>query len=75
MKLTVWQGFKLSAWLITSFLIGLMVVVFIIDYKDSSMGIMFYFNIIFIIIFMWIILYLFRFTFKKLSAVNKMNKK
>ena len=75
MKLTVWQGFKLSAWLITSFLIGLMVVVFIIDYKDSSMGIMFYFNIIFIIIFIWIILYLFRFTFKKLSAVNKMNKK
>ena len=75
MKLTLWQGFRLSAWLITSFLIGLMTVVFIIDYKDFSMSIMFYFNITFIIIFLWTLLYLFRFAFKKLSVVKKMNKK
>ena len=31
MKLTIWQGFKLSAWLITSFLLGLMIVIYILD--------------------------------------------
>ena len=71
MKLTIWDGFKLGAWLITSFLAALMAVVYLIDYKDSTMSIMFYFNKIFIIIFMWILLYLFKFLFKKLSALKK----
>ena len=44
MKFSVWQGFKLAAWLITSFLISLMVVVYVIDYSDSAIDIIFYFN-------------------------------
>jgi len=74
MKLTIWAGFKLGAWLITSFLIGLMLVVYVLDYKNSTMSIMFYFNKFFIIIFMWILLYLCKFLFNKLSTLNKANK-
>ena len=47
MKLTLWQGFKLAGWLITSFLIGLMSVVYIIDYGDFNIDIIFYINKIF----------------------------
>ena len=71
MKLTLWQGFKLSAWLITYFLAGLVVVVYIVDYGDFSMSIMFYFNIIFITNFMWILLYLLKYLFRKLSILKK----
>ena len=71
MKLTIWDGFKLGAWLITSFLVVLMIVVYLIDYRDSTMDIMFYFNKIFIIILIWILLYLFKFLFRKLSVLKK----
>ena len=74
MKLTLWQGFKLSAWLITYFLAGLITVVYIVDYGEFSMSIMFYFNIIFITIFMWILLYLFKYIFRKLSVFKKEDK-
>ena len=73
MKMTLWQGFKLSAWLITYFLAGLITVVYIVDYSESSMSIMFYFNIIFITIFMWILLYLLKYLFRKLSILKKEN--
>ena len=72
--MTLWQGFKLSAWLITYFLAGLITVVYIVDYRESSMSIMFYFNIIFITIFMWILLYLFKYIFRKLSVFKKEDK-
>ncbi|MBI29484.1 MAG: hypothetical protein CFH21_00491 [Alphaproteobacteria bacterium MarineAlpha5_Bin11] len=71
MKLTIWQGFKLAGWLITSFLVSLMLVAYIVDYKQSSMDIMFYANKIIIIIFLWILLYLSRFVFRKLSKLKK----
>ena len=71
MKLTVWKGFKLGAWLITSFLLVLMITVYMIDYKDSSMSIMFYFNKFLIIILMWIFLYFFKFLIKKLNDLNE----
>ena len=75
MKLTLWTGLKLSAWLITSFLGGLMIVVYIMDFKDLTMNIMFYFNKIFIIIFMWILLYLSKFIYNKLSTIKNIRKK
>ena len=76
MKLTIWNGFKLGAWLITAFLIALMVVVYLIDLidrKDPAMSIMFYFNTILLLILIWIILYLCKFLFNKLSTLNKKN--
>ena len=71
MKLTVWKGFKLGAWLITSFLLVLMITVYMIDYEDSGMSIMFYFNKFLIIILMWIFLYFFKFIIKKLNDLNE----
>tara|TARA_Y100000590_G_scaffold469701_1_gene659176 strand:- start:4752 stop:4982 length:231 start_codon:yes stop_codon:yes gene_type:complete len=70
MKFSVWQGFKLAAWLITSFLISLMVVVYVIDYSDSAIDIIFYFNKIFLIIIMWILLYIFKYIFNRISEKN-----
>ncbi len=74
MKLTLWQGFKLAAWLITSFLFGLMLVVYIIDYNASSMNSIFYINKIAIIILIWVFMYLFKFIFNRLSKLNRIKK-
>ena len=74
MKLTIWTGIKLGAWLITSFLAGLMIVVYLIDYKDSSMSIMFYSNKFLIIIVMWFLLYFIKFIFNKISKIEKNEK-
>ena len=74
MKLTLWQGFKLAAWLITSFLFGLMLVVYIIDYNASSMNSIFYINKIAIVILIWVFMYLFKFIFNRLSKLNRIKK-
>ncbi len=71
MKLTIWDGIKLGAWLITAFLIGLMLVVYFIDKNDSTMDIMFYFNKIFILIIMWPLLYLGKFLFLRINSLDK----
>tara|TARA_B100001123_G_C14572107_1_gene734688 strand:+ start:199 stop:447 length:249 start_codon:yes stop_codon:yes gene_type:complete len=74
MKITVWEAVKLSAWLVTFFLVSLMAVVYIIDYNNPSMNIMFYFNKIFIIIIIWILLYVCKFIFKKISILKSIDK-
>jgi len=74
MKITIWEAVKLSAWLVTFFLASLMVVVYIIDYKTPSMDIMFYFNKIFIIIVVWILLYVCKFISKKISVLKTADK-
>ena len=71
MKLTIWDGINLGAWLITAFLIGLMLVVYLIDKNDSTMNIMFYFNKIFILIIMWPLLYLGKFLFIRINSLDK----
>ena len=73
MKLTIWQGFKLSAWLITSFLLGLMIVIYILDFKAKSLSPIFYINKIAIIIVIWFLMYFFKFIFKRLSKINKLD--
>ena len=45
--------------------------VYMIDYKDSSMSIMFYFNKFLIIIVMWIFLYFSKFIIKKINDLNE----
>ena len=37
MKLTIWEGIKLGASLITAFLVGLMLVVYLIDYENYTL--------------------------------------
>ncbi len=74
MKLTIWQGFKLSAWLITSFLLGLMIVIYILDFEVKSLSPIFYINKIAIIIVIWFLMYFFKFIFKRLSKINKLDK-
>tara|TARA_Y100000590_G_scaffold62388_1_gene66690 strand:- start:13900 stop:14133 length:234 start_codon:yes stop_codon:yes gene_type:complete len=73
MKLTLWQGFKLAGWLITSFLIGLMSVVYIIDYGDFNIDIIFYINKIFFIAIIWALLFSIKFILKKTDTMNKRN--
>lgn len=73
MKLTLWQGFKLAGWLITSFLIGLMSVVYIIDYGDFNIDIIFYINKIFFIVIIWALLFSIKFILKKTDTMNKRN--
>ena len=73
MKLTIWEGIKLGASLITAFLVGLMLVVYLIDYENSSMNIMFYINKIAILVIMWIILYLCKFLFNKIYKTGRKN--
>ena len=73
MKLTLWQGFKLAGWLITSFLIGLMSVVYIIDYGDFNIDIIFYINKIFFIVIIWALLFSINFILKKTDNMNKRN--
>ena len=73
MKLTIWQGFKLSAWLITSFLLGLMIVIYILDFEAKSLSPIFYINKIAIIIVIWFLMYFFKFIFKRLSKINKLD--
>ena len=73
MKLTLWQGFKLAGWLITSFLIGLMSVVYIIDYGDFNIDIIFYINKIFFIVIIWALLFSIKFILKKTDTINKIN--
>tara|TARA_Y100001970_G_C14019872_1_gene742916 strand:+ start:506 stop:727 length:222 start_codon:yes stop_codon:yes gene_type:complete len=70
MKLTIWEGIKLGAWLITAFLVVLMVTVYFLDYKDSSMDVIFYFNKIFIIVFMWGFIYFAKFLHNKISKTK-----
>ena len=73
MKLTLWQGFKLAGWLITSFLIGLMSVVYIIDYGDFNIDIIFYINKIFFIAIIWALLFSIKFILKNTDTMNKRN--
>ena len=73
MKLTIWQGFKLSAWLITSFLLGLMIVIYILDFEAKSLSPIFYINKIAIIIVICFLMYFFKFIFKRLSKINKLD--